>query len=241
MQFLRTLVRSTSNLPDRNLSTNDAKQEGVYFLFCVYRQAFGNKPVPTGRLDCNNSGEETTKLPALSEASNRSSHHERRPRVSTVHWPPAVHRVPVGILYHDRCASWMRRIRLLWEVALYVAVEHKEPTEELRYRSYLVPTQGMGMSKKEELCAMEEEIYRAVGSSLDLASPMDFLRRNCNAAKASEQEHLTALNILELCLVDFTMAWMKPSKKAASALYYAMRLHGKQNLWYAIESSLSFL
>ncbi|KAK8768204.1 hypothetical protein V5799_015331, partial [Amblyomma americanum] len=69
---------------------------------------------------------------------------------------------------------------------------------------------------------MEEDIYRAIGWCLDLASPLDFLRRNCNAAKASKQEISTAVYILAVCLVDYTMAWIKPSEKAASALYCAM-------------------
>ncbi|XP_077512172.1 G2/mitotic-specific cyclin-B2-like [Amblyomma americanum] len=129
-------------------------------------------------------------------------------------------------------------MELLWAVALRVAVEHKEPVHEVCYRSYLASLHGMEGRTEQELCAMEEDIYRAVGWFLDLPSPQDFLRRNCNATMASEQEHLTALNILELCFIDFTMAWMKPSKKAASALYYVMHLHGKQNLCWGPEMQL---
>ncbi|XP_077492138.1 G2/mitotic-specific cyclin-B2-like isoform X2 [Amblyomma americanum] len=131
--------------------------------------------------------------------------------------------------YLEACVVDKRQMELLWAAALCVAVKHKEPEYHVFYRSYLASTKGIGESMKTELCDMEEVVSRAVDWSLGLPSPLDFLRRNCRAAKASRQERLTAMYILEVCLVDYTMAWIKPSKKAASALYCAMHYQGRQN------------
>ncbi|XP_077512761.1 uncharacterized protein LOC144123922 [Amblyomma americanum] len=74
-----------------------------------------------------------------------------------------------------------RQMELLWAVALRVAVEHKELVHEVCFRSYLASLQGIEGRTEQELCAMEEDIYRAIGWSQDLASRLDFLRRNCKA------------------------------------------------------------
>ncbi|XP_077516531.1 uncharacterized protein LOC144126326 [Amblyomma americanum] len=131
--------------------------------------------------------------------------------------------------YLEGCVVDKRQMELLWAAALCVAVKHKEPEYHVVYRSYVASAKRMGESREQELCNMEEDVSRAVGWSLDLALPLDFLRRNCKAAEASKQEHLTAMYILEVCLVDYIMAWMPPSKKAASALYCAMHYQGRKN------------
>lgn len=65
---------------------------------------------------------------------------------------------------------------------------------------------------KQEILAMEMQIFRTLGYNLSRPLPIQFLRRCSKAAEALDNHHSMAKYFLELTSTDYTMATISPSK-----------------------------
>ncbi|KAK8766353.1 hypothetical protein V5799_006861 [Amblyomma americanum] len=112
--------------------------------------------------------------------------------------------------YIQECIIAKHKIDLLWKASLFVAakLEERQNTKwRLDFINYINRVQG---TKKAELFDMERDILLTLNWNLSWPLALNFLRRNCKAAQASREEELTAKFILEVCLVDYRMAWAAP-------------------------------
>lgn len=113
------------------------------------------------------------------------------------------------------------KLQLLGLGALYVACKYEET---------LVPAVGEltyvadGAYQAAEVLRMEAAILRALDWRLGRPLPLHFLRRNSKAAQVDVLQHSMAKYILELCLLHYPMAWVRPSEQAAAALCLAIHL-----------------
>ncbi|XP_077496564.1 G2/mitotic-specific cyclin-B-like [Amblyomma americanum] len=139
--------------------------------------------------------------------------------------------------YIQECIIAKHKIDLLWKASLFVAakLEERQNTKwRLDFINYINRVQG---TKKAELFDMERDILLTLNWNLSWPLALNFLRRNCKAAQASREEELTAKFILEVCLVDYRMAWVAPSKQAAAALYCTFQLLGRTHHWFQAGST----
>uniref|UniRef100_A0A224YU58 Cyclin B n=1 Tax=Rhipicephalus zambeziensis TaxID=60191 RepID=A0A224YU58_9ACAR len=122
------------------------------------------------------------------------------------------------------------KLQLLGVAAIFVASKFEE---------MMPPTLGDmvyvtdGAYQGREVLRMEQQILRSLDWSLGRPLPLHFLRRNSKAAQADVVEHNLAKLVLELCLLDYPMSWVRPSELAAAALYLSLHLFGKdgQQRW----------
>lgn len=125
------------------------------------------------------------------------------------------------------------KLQLLGVSAIFVASKFEE---------MMPPTLGDmvyvtdGAYQGKEVLRMEQQILRSLDWSLGRPLPLHFLRRNSKAAQADVVEHNLAKLVLELCLLDYPMSWMRPSELAAAALYLSLHLFSKegQQRWGAM-------
>ncbi|KAH9384891.1 hypothetical protein HPB48_026921 [Haemaphysalis longicornis] len=116
------------------------------------------------------------------------------------------------------------RLQLLGMGALYVASKYEET---------LVPAVGElayvadGAYRAPEVLHMERAILRALDWRLGRPLPLHFLHRNSKATQVDVVQHSMAKYVLELCLLYYPMAWVKPSEQAAAALCLAIHLCGQ--------------
>lgn len=127
------------------------------------------------------------------------------------------------------------KLQLLGVSAIFVAGKFEEmmpPT----LGDMIYVTDGAYQSK--EVLRMEQQILRTLDWSLGRPLPLHFLRRNSKAAQADIVEHNLAKLVLELCLLDYPMAWVRPSEQAAAALCLSLRLFDRedQHRWGALMS-----
>lgn len=122
------------------------------------------------------------------------------------------------------------KLQLLGMGALYVASKYEETlvpaVSELAYVAD-------GAYRAAEVLHMEGAILRALDWRLGRPLPLHFLRRNSKAAQVDVVQHAMAKYILELCLLHYPMAWVKPSEQAAAALCLAIHLCGQGHSWGA--------
>ncbi|XP_077508509.1 G2/mitotic-specific cyclin-B2-like [Amblyomma americanum] len=118
-------------------------------------------------------------------------------------------------------------MKLLRTAALFLAAKYEETQDPLLPICFEEIMNGMPDIRKSDVWEMERDILRAVDWNLTRPLSVNFLRRNCKAAQASKKEELTATYILEVCLLDYGMAWVKPSRRAAAALCCALLLLGR--------------
>ncbi|XP_075554357.1 cyclin B [Dermacentor variabilis] len=127
------------------------------------------------------------------------------------------------------------KLQLLGVSAIFVAGKFEEMMPP-SLGDMIYVTDGAYQSK--EVLRMEQQILRTLNWSLGRPSPLHFLRRNSKAAQADIVEHNLAKLVLELCLLDYPMAWVLPSEQAAAALCLSLRLFDRegQHRWGALMS-----
>lgn len=115
------------------------------------------------------------------------------------------------------------KLQLLGMGALLVASKYEETlvpaVSELTYVAD-------GAYQAAEVLHMEGLLLRALDWRLGRPLPIHFLRRNSKAAQVDVVQHSMAKYILELCLLHYHMAWLRPSEQAAAALCLAIHLCG---------------
>lgn len=117
------------------------------------------------------------------------------------------------------------KLQLLGVTSIFVACKFEE---------MMPPTLGDmvyvtdGAYQGKEVLRMEQQILRTLDWSLGRPVPLHFLRRNSKAAKADIVEHNLAKLVLELCLLDYSMSWVRPSEQAAAALCLSMHLFDQE-------------
>ncbi|XP_077544115.1 G2/mitotic-specific cyclin-B-like [Haemaphysalis longicornis] len=120
------------------------------------------------------------------------------------------------------------RLQLLGMSALYVACKFEETLVPVLSELTILAD---GAYRAEQVLKMEGAILDALDWRLGRPLPLHFLRRNSKAAQVGVVEHTMAKYILELCLLNYPMAWVKPSEQAAAALCLAIHICGKGHSW----------
>ncbi|XP_077507731.1 G2/mitotic-specific cyclin-B2-like [Amblyomma americanum] len=118
-------------------------------------------------------------------------------------------------------------MRRLWIAALFLAAKYEETQGPLVSIRFMETMKYISDFQLRDVWEMERDILRAVNWSLTRPLSVNFLSRNCKAAQATKVEEMTATYILEVCLLDYCMAWVKPSRRAAAALCCALLLLGR--------------
>ncbi|KAK8774877.1 hypothetical protein V5799_010586, partial [Amblyomma americanum] len=118
-------------------------------------------------------------------------------------------------------------MRRLWIAALFLAAKYEETQGPLVSIRFMETMKYISDFQLRDVWEMEKDILRAVNWSLTRPLSVNFLSRNCKAAQATKVEEMTATYILEVCLLDYCMAWVKPSRRAAAALCCALLLLGR--------------
>ncbi|CAH2266411.1 G2/mitotic-specific cyclin-B1 [Pararge aegeria] len=86
----------------------------------------------------------------------------------------------------------------------------------------------------------EVEILSKLGYCLARPIPISFLRRFVKAAHGTSKNHHLAKYLVDLCLVEYSMAHYKPSELAAAAICLSLYLLSKKNLTEVWTPTLSY-
>ncbi|KAH7977996.1 hypothetical protein HPB49_004130 [Dermacentor silvarum] len=95
-----------------------------------------------------------------------------------------------------------------------------------------------GAYESKEVLRMEQQILRTLDWSLGRPLCLHFSRQNSKAAQADIVEHNVVKLVLLPCLLDYPMAWVRPSEQAAAAVFLSLRLFDRedQHMWGALMS-----
>lgn len=118
-------------------------------------------------------------------------------------------------------------LQLIGVTALFVATKYEEmyspPIDDY---VYITDKSCSGR----EIIQMEIRILKALKFFLGKPTPLNFLRRNSKIGEVDVTVHNLAKYFIELALMEYTMAHIKPSKLAAAALCLSLKLM-KQADW----------
>jgi len=83
--------------------------------------------------------------------------------------------------------------------------------------------------KKDEILKMEMIILKTLDFRLGKPIPLHFLRRYSKVAEVDALKHGLAKYLMELCLTEYSLCHVLPSKIAAAALFMSMKILGGEN------------
>lgn len=123
-----------------------------------------------------------------------------------------------------------RKLQLVGVTALFLASKYEElyPPE---IHDFVYITSDT--YTKQEIIAMELQIFKALQFNLSVPQCIHFLRRFTKAAKSEDSQHSLAKYIMELTTMDYTLSHIRPSEVAAASLFLAIQLipiDGKEGL-----------
>lgn len=94
--------------------------------------------------------------------------------------------------------------------------------------------------KREEIISMEMNVLLAVDFQLSWPSSIQFLSRYIIVGGINDTQHLLAKYIVEACLVGYAFAHIPPSKLAAAALLFSIKLVEHQEFHISWKTDLEY-
>ncbi|KAJ3605008.1 hypothetical protein NHX12_027059 [Muraenolepis orangiensis] len=108
-----------------------------------------------------------------------------------------------------------KRLQLLGVTAMFIAAKYEEMyPPEVNDFAYVTDNTYTTAQIRE----LEVTVLKALDFSLGRPLPIQFLRRGSKIAEAAAEQHALAKYFLELCMLDYDMVHIAPSKVASAAL-----------------------